>query len=294
MSGGILRFMMLGLIFPLLGSLSVHGQSNRGEGCPAYSTANPQSVAVAVDSVEFEADAELTPEIRARLVDDFKHGNFHAGSSIDMDWQHGLANQARLLLQEQGYFRALVDVSTGLIRAEARRLHYWVSVKAESGPQYRLRRVKFENAMEFSESKLRTQLHLEEGDLFNVSKVREALGNLGRLYGRLGYIDFTTEVQTDLDEDVHRIDLTLKLDVVTQYRVRSVTIHGFGSAVEKALVSKFEAGQIFDGTAINDFFKANSAALPKGTSLENGLAIVRDVQNGAVDLVFEPHGCDTH
>ena len=294
MSGGILRFMMLGLIFPLLWSLSVHGQSNREEGCPAYSTANPQSVAVAVDSVEFEADAGLTPEIRARLVDDFKHGNFHASSSIDMDWQHGLANQARLLLQEQGYFRALVDVSAGLIRAEARRLHYWVSVKAESGPQYRLRRVKFENAMEFSESKLRMQLHLEEGDLFNVPKVREALGNLGRLYGRLGYIDFTTEVQTDLDEDVHRIDLTLKLDVATQYRVRSVTIHGFGSAVEKALTSKFEAGQIFDGTAINDFFKANSAALPKGTSLENGLAIVRDVQNGAVDLVFEPHGCDTH
>jgi len=147
--------------------------------------------------------------------------------------------------------------------------------------------------MEFSESRLRTQLHLEEGDLFNVPKVREALGNLGRLYGRLGYIDFTTEVQTDLDEDVHRIDLTLKLDVVTQYRVRSVTIHGFGTALEKALTSKFEAGQIFDGTAVNDFFKANSAALPKGTSAENGSAIVRDVQNGAVDLFFEPPRCGT-
>jgi len=284
--------MMLGLIFPLPWSHSVRAQSNREE-CPAFSIANPQSVSVVIDSVEFQPEPGLTPEMRALLVDDFRHGNFVANSAADMDWREGLAEKVRFALQEQGYFKALVDITSGLIRAEAKDLHYWVSVQAESGPQYRLRKVKFANATEFSESKLRTQLQLEEGDLFSVPKVREALGNLGRLYGRLGYIDFTTEVQTDIDEEVHSIDLTLKLDVAKQYRVRSVTIHGFDTAVEKRLRSKFVAGQIFDSTAVNDFFKTNSAALPKDTSAENGLAIVRDLKNGAVDLVFEPRKCGT-
>jgi outer membrane protein assembly factor BamA len=209
-----------------------------------------------------------------------------------MGWRNEFAERVRLALQEQGYFKALVDVTSGLIRAEAQRLHYWVSIKVESGTQYRLREVKFENTTEFSLSKLRAQVPLEEGDLFSVPKVREALDNLRRLYGKLGNIDFTTEPQTDIDEDVYRIDVTLKLNVGKQYRVRSVTIHGLDAALERRLGSKFEPGEVFDFTAVDDFFKANSAGLPKGASSENSVAVVRDAQNGAVDLFFEPRRCD--
>jgi outer membrane protein insertion porin family len=282
---------MLALVSALIGLPSVCAQSNEYEGCKLSSTDNPQSLVIVIDSVEFQDDVGLTPEIRGRLLDDFKRENLHASTAADMDWRDGLAEKVRLALQEQGYFKVLVDVTSGLIRAEAQRLHYWVSVQAETGPQFRLREVKFENTAEFSLSKLRAQVPLKEGDLFSVPKVREALDNLRRLYGTLGYVDFTAEPQTDIDDDVHRIDLTLKLDVGRQYRVRSVTIHGFDATVDKRLRSKFEAGQVFDSTAVNHFFESNSAVLPNGASAESSVSIVRDVQNGLVDLVFEPHRC---
>lgn len=284
---------MLGLVSALIWPPSVCAQSNWDDGCALSSTDNPQSVTVVIDSVEFHNDVALTPEIRARLLDDFKHGNLRTSSAADMDWRDELGEKVRLALQDQGYFKALVDVTSGLIKAEAQRLHYWVSVQAETGPQYRLREVKFENTAEFSLSQLRAQIPLKEGDLFSVPKVREALDNLRRLYGTLGYIDFTAEPQTDIDDDVYRIDLTLKLDVARQYRVKSVTIHGFDAELEKRMKSMFEAGQIFDGTAVDGCFEANRAALPRGASAENSVAIVRDVQNGAVDLLFQPRMCDT-
>lgn len=281
------KFVALELLQVLFGFVCVCAVPIQDDGCKVHS---PSAFAVVIDSVEFEADAALTAEDRARLADDFKQGHLEASSGMDMEWRHGLANQVRFLLQDRGYFRASVEITAGLVRAEAHRTHYWVSVQAESGSQYRLGAVKFRNAPLFSENKLRTQLELREGDLFNAGKVREALDNLTRLYGKLGYIDLTVDAQTDIDDDARRIDLTLALEVGTQYRVRSVTIRGFDGPTEKRLRS-FEIGQVFDGGAVHEFFSENREALPKGTSDENSVQIIRDSQNGEVDVTFEPRAC---
>jgi len=289
--GTYARCFAFGLLQILFNSSGVSVQAAQVEGCPAAAPVDSQGVVIVIDSVELQDEPALTPEIRVRVLKDFKQGDLHASSAADMVWRDELAEKVQLALQDQGYFKALVDVTSGLIRAEVQRLHYWVSVQAEAGPQYRLGGVKFENVAEFDQSKLRAQLPLEEGDLFSVPKVREALDNLRRLYGKLGYIDFTAEPQTDIDEDAHRIDLTLKLNVGSQYRLRSVTILGFDAAVEKRLRSKFEAGEVFDPTTVDEFLEANRSAL-NGASAENSVAIVRDIQNGAVDLLFQPRMCD--
>jgi outer membrane translocation and assembly module TamA len=289
--GTYVRCLALGLIPTLAWSSRVCAQSSQDEGCVVRGPSDPQSAAIVIDSLEFQDDAGLTPEMRGRLVDELTHRTFNVSSAEDAGWQNELRDEIRIPLQEQGYFKAVVDFTSGLIRAEPHRLHYWVSVRSESGSQYHLGEVRFENAAGFTEKVLRQTLPMLQGDLYSVPKVREGLDNLRRLYGRLGYIDSTAEPGTTIDEDARRIDLTLKLEVGAQYRVGALAIHGFDSEAEKFLKSKFEVGQVFDATAVHEFFRANRAVWLSGTRAENGLTLARDASSGTVGLVFEHRVC---
>lgn len=289
--GTYVRCLTLGLLHILIWSSSVCAQSNQGDGCPAHSPADPQSAAIVIDSIEFQEGTGLKPDIRTRLVDELKHRGFHATSAADTDWQSELRNEIRVPLEEQGYFKVVVDVTSGLVRAEPHRLHYWVSIRTESGPQFHLGEVRFENATEFNENVLREQLPMQRGDLFSAPKVREALDNIRRLYLKRGYIEFTAELTTDIDSNARRIDLTFKVDPSVQYRVGAVEIRGLNAAAEKVLRSKLETGQVFDGTVLNEFFTANGALLPSGMSLQNGVTFARDVQGRTVNVVFEHRVC---
>lgn len=281
----------LGLIPTLVLSSRVRAQSGQYEDCVAHAPADSQSAAIVIDSLEFQEDVGLTPEMRARLVDELRHRSLHASSALDTDWENELRDEIRTPLQEQGYFKAVVDFTSGLIRAEAHRLHYWVSVRTESGPQYVLGEVRFENVAGFTEKVLRATLPMLQGDLFSAPKVREGLDNLRQVYGRLGYFDFTANPVTSIDEDAHRIDLALRLETGVQYRVGALAIHGFDTEAEKFLKSKFEIGQVFDLPAVNDFFATTRATLPNGAHAENGVTIGRDASIGTVGLVFEHRVC---
>lgn len=284
------RFVTSGFVSALICSFSVCAQA-KDDGCPAASPANPQSVEIVIDSLEFQEDAGLTPDARARLIDELRQKNFHGTSGADTDWQSELRNEIRAPLAEQDYSRAVVDFTSGLIRAEARRLHYWVSVRIESGQQYRLGEVRFENAAGFTDKVLRSALSMQEGDLFSTPKVFEGLDNLQRLFGRLGYIDFTSQLVTSFDEKAHRIDLTMKLYPGEKYRVRSAAIHGLDHATEEVLRWKLEAGQVFDATTLNQFLKDSSRTSQTGAPSYNDVSIVRDAGSHAVDVIVERRVC---
>lgn len=285
------RYLVLGLLQALIWSFPLCAQSEQAEDCYEVAPPDPQSAQVVIDSLEFQENGVLTPEVQTRLVGQLKRRHYHASSPLDVDWQNEVRDEIQVALQEQGYFRAVVDLASGLIRAEPHRLHYWISVRTKSGPQYHLGVVRFEGAPRFSEGELRAQVTMQEGELFSVPKVREATKNFRRLYSKLGYIDFTAEPKTDIDENAHRIDLTFRLELGAQYRVGALAIHGFDAATEKLLESKFEIGQVFDETAADEFLKGNRAPLRSGTHVENGLTVGRDAQSGTVSIAFEHRVC---
>src|SRR6266436_5302798 len=192
--GTYVRCLALGLIPTLAWSARVCAQSSQAEGCVVRGPSDPQSAAIVIDSLEFQDDAGLTPEMRGPLVDKLTHRTFHVRSAEDAGWQDELRDEIRRPLQEPG---------------------------------------------------------------------------------------------TTIDEDARRIDLTLKLEVGAQYRVGALAIHGFDSEAEKFLKSKFEVGQVFDATAVHEFFRANRAVWMSGTHAENGLTLARDASSGTVGLVFE-------
>ncbi len=277
--GAYVRCLALGLLQTLIGSSYVCVHSAQVEGCPAAAAGDSQDIAIVIDSIELQEDAALTPEMRARLLYELKSKSFHASSAADTDWQGKVGQEIRTPLQDQGYFTVLVDVVSGLIRAEPHRLHYWVSVRTESGLQYRLGEVRFENALGFTDRALRPEIPLQ------------SLKRIARLYNRRGYIDATIEAQFAIDSEAHQVDMTFMLDPGVQYRIGAVQVRGWSAAAEKLLRSKFEFGQVFDGTALGEFFAENKTLLPRGATAENGVTITRDVQNSTVGIVFEHRVC---
>src|ERR1700730_1052712 len=288
--GRCIRCVVLGLLQALSWSFSLGAKSSQDKGCPFRPTEDSHPTVV-IDSIEFQEGPGLAPELLERLGDQLKGRSFSVSSVVDDDWQGELGDEIRTAVQEQGFFKVLVDVSGSLIRADANRLHYWVSVGTESGSQYRLGAVRFENAPEFSATELRAQVPVQPGDLFNASKIREGLDHIRRLYVQRGYIDLTIEAETDIDENDHRIDLTLKVDPGVQYRVGHVEIRDFSKAAEKLLRSKLETGVVFDGTALNEIFVANKGLLPVGATVENTVSVARDAHSHTVSIVLEPHVC---
>jgi len=198
-------------------------------------------------------------------------------------------------LREAGYFRANVTAEGQILKGDTISQHVELTLHVDKGPLYRLRSIQFRSASDpvslaFPFKTLREQIALQDGAIFDVSKVREGLQSLWRLYGARGYIDFTPELQTEIDEDSGTISLIIILDQQKQYRLGKVEIWGPDHAKEKLLQSQWETGGIFNHEKLDTFFKENNSLLPADASRED-VVVLRNVKEGTVDLKFDFRIC---
>jgi len=255
--------------------------------------ANTSHPKLIIDDLEFDGTIHLPEEALAQLVAEIKHHEFQA----DSDWLGELAEvPVRNAWQEQGYFRVLPTAESQVLSADSATRHVSVTVHVNEGPQYRLSEVRFQSAEDprlteelFSFAELRQQIPLRDGDLFNVEKIRDGLDALSRLYGSKGYVDFTAEPRTDVDNERKTVALTIVLSKEQQYRVASVEILGLDPGLESLLRSLIRPGEIFNPQILNNFYKEHKSVLPPGAAPEDD-EVLRDVRNAtlALHLDFRP------
>ena len=265
----------------------VRGQSD-DELKPGCSTGpapgNPDSeTQIILDSVEFAGQSDVPTEIQEKLLHAVRelHESLNSDSAPNASWLEDVKESVRLAAQNLGHFRVLVDATTGLIRAEPRRVHYWISLDVKLGPKYVLGDMSFSKSSEFPEGVLRKEFALQRGDIFDVSKIREGIQRISRLYGKRGYIDMTAEAEFQIHDDDSEIDLNLKIDQGGQYRIKSVEIRGVDGTLENLLLSRLQPGQVFDSTVMHAL---------NGVPSENA-RIWRDVRNSTVEVVIGTQSC---
>jgi hypothetical protein len=204
--------------------------SAQSNACPDGSPSQRKpEMRVIVDAVEFHGENPLSEAERTALAEEIKKTDFVTSSVTHDDWANEVADvPVRGALQDKGYFKVLPRGTPYLVRAEENELHYVLRLDIESGPQYRLGNVRFKNNQDgplvFGEAVLRQQLQLKSGDLFSVTKVRQALEGITRLYNTKGYIDMVPAPETDISEGDSRIDLTISIDEASPYRIGSIEI----------------------------------------------------------------------
>ncbi len=243
---------------------------------------------VIVDRIEFDRPVHLSDSDVNQVIKTANESEWDADSPgwVDALTEIGLRSAWR----DQGYFKILLAANAQSIGGDSDYERFLVAVHVENeGPQFHLGDIRFTGGTAIPEAELRQVIPMREGELFSVERVRAGIEALTKLYGSHGYIDFTVVPDTEVDEDLQRISLEMRLDEQKQFRIGSIEIRGLDPNLEARLRSIIVPGEIINYQSIVAFFKANQSVLPP-RALDN-LQILRNVRTGIADLTLDPRSC---
>src|SRR5205085_1254921 len=80
-----------------------------------------------------------------------------------------------------------------------------ITIAIEEGERFHMGTLKIvssdpDKALSLKVDALKTAFPLKQGDIFSTEKVRKALETYGKIYGEYGFIDFTPEPETEVDD----------------------------------------------------------------------------------------------
>jgi outer membrane protein assembly factor BamA len=248
---------------------------------------------IAIVSIAFAPQSDLPEALRAQIIGIVKSSQL--SDSPDGAWLQELQEVAiRGALQDEGYFKCLVEADKFLVEAAPAVHQYGLVLNIDSGEKYSLGEIRFANAREgqplvFSESELRERFAMKAGDLLDASKVRRGLKELTALYGARGYIDMTPEPETDiLDGAV--LKMLIRIDEGKSYRIGKIEFLGLTEKTQAALRPQLKSGDIFDVRYRDELLRQNKSILPNDASASD-VGLQREEREGVVNLTFDFRSC---
>jgi hypothetical protein len=246
---------------------------------------------IIVDDVKFDGPVslpnssdkpEIVSELKKHMLDDAQNG-----------LEAVLEVRIRGAWQEQGFFKVLIDGHSRVVSSDSIYEHVIVTIRVDPGLQYGLGDVRFRSSdpddretLAFPREELRKAVLLQEGDIFNVTKIRESLDALHKLYVSHGYIDFVAEPGTEVEEDARRISLVLELSEGRQFRVRKIEVLDLEPGKAAMLTPKLKPGDVFQNEPLEEFIRANIPELTD-VALSEVLVLRKNEKDASVDILFD-------
>jgi outer membrane protein insertion porin family len=213
----------------------------------------------------------------------------------------------RGLYQDNGYFKAVIgepvleNVDTAGFRMGvpvAGRSHgkaVNITIPIEEGDRYHMGTLKIvsadpDKALSLKVDALKSIFPLHQGDLFAVGKVRKALEDYGKAYGQYGFIDFTAEPETEIDDEKKVINLTLKFNEEKQYYVRRIEFSGNTTTRDKVIRRELliDEGQLFNKRAWEiSILRLNQLDYFERIEADKAAEIKRNTKEGTVDITLK-------
>jgi outer membrane protein insertion porin family len=212
----------------------------------------------------------------------------------------------RGLYQDNGYFKVLVkDPVLDSIDKQGNKLGVPVpfvkkskgkavniTIPIEEGDRYKMGTLRIvsadpDKALSLKVDALKSIFPLKQGDLFAVGKVRKALEDYGKAYGEFGFIDFTAEPETEIDDVDKKINLTLKFNEEKQYYVRRIDFSGNTTTRDKVIRRQLliDEGQLFNKRAWElSILRLNQLDYFDKIEADKAAEIKRNTKEGTVDI----------
>lgn len=171
-----------------------------------------------------------------------------------------------------------------------------IVIQIDEGEQYRMGTIKFRSSdpdqgLFFRPEFLEKIFPMRAGELFSVTKMRKALDDYKKLYGEYGYIDFTSEPLTDIDDAKKTINLTMSLDQEKQFSVRRIEFAGNTTTRDKVIRRELllDEGQLYNNRYWEmSILRLNQLGFFDAIKPEDA-TLTRNQKAGTVDIRLKLH-----
>jgi len=218
--------------------------------------------------------------------------------------------RVRELYQEFGYFRAIIHPPDARIRdtdpmLPLRTLPWWfkpgkavdMRIQVEEGGRYRMGKLEVrdtngestQEALFYHPNFLKAVFPLQEGDIFNVTKIRKALEDYRKLYSAFGYINMTPIPETEIDDEARVIDFTLEIELGKQFFIHRIEFVGNTTTRDKVIRRELllDEGSVFNGHLWeNSILRLNQLGYFEELRPENA-DVRQNAEEGTVDLTLK-------
>ena len=187
-----------------------------------------EGVRLSIAEIDFAGNrvfstAELSARMRDCLAD-----HEDRGPGYDRDVLEMCQQRLTSFVRNRGYLQAKLDEPKNQITQQGLVL----TIPVEEGVLYRLGDVKIEGADDAAQERLRSRLSLAKGDIANSETLGKwAYEDLKKLYGDLGYIEYTVEIKPEFrtttdgtNEGV--VDLSITIDEGKRFRLGRIEFQG--------------------------------------------------------------------
>jgi outer membrane protein insertion porin family len=170
-----------------------------------------------------------------------------------------------------------------------------ITIPIEEGERFRMGTLKIvssdpDKALSLKVDALKTAFPLKQGDIFSTEKVRKALETYGKIYGEYGFIDFTPEPDTEVDDAAKIINLTLRFDEQKQYTVRRIDFVGNTTTRDKVIRRELmiDEGQLFNKRLWEtSILRLNQLDYFDKIEADKAAEIKRNTKAGTVDITLK-------
>jgi outer membrane protein insertion porin family len=167
-----------------------------------------------------------------------------------------------------------------------------ITIPIEEGERFHMGTLKIvssdpDKALSLKVDALKAAFPLKPGDLFSTEKVRKALETYGKIYGEYGFIDFTPEPETEVDDAAKIINLTLRFDEQKQYFIRRIDFSGNTTTRDKVIRRQLvlDEGSLFNKRLWElSILRLNQLDYFDRIEADKAAEIKRNNKDGTVDI----------
>jgi hypothetical protein len=202
-----------------------------------------------------------------------------------------IQERARDRFQSLGYFKVWINPEFKIISGGKCFHDASAKFSVDQGPRYNLGKIVFSHA-DLPSGELRVLFPINDGSVFDTSKVRIGLDDLRKAYGRRGYINFTAVPDTKIHESEASIDLNIDIDAGKQFHVRQIGVAGLTDDRFQQFYALFplKEGAVFDSEAFERFFHEHPEFAPPDFAIETDTITKQDPIAATVDLRIDLSG----
>jgi Surface antigen variable number repeat len=222
-------------------------------------------VKLVITCAEFLPDCE---EVVAAVEQEVK-----VNPAMDSD---EMAERLRDQFQQRGYFKALVSKPETTISSTGPHRLMVVKTHVDAGQQFRLDQIEFSGNTIFHSNELSRAIPMNDGDVFDVEKIRQGIKALRDLYGSGGYINFTPVPDTRIDDYKQLITVVFDCDEGDQFWFGTLSFKGLephpGTAEKLTRLWQSVQGSIFNPSLPPRVVQLVAGRRLHGSDLEEALA----------------------